>query len=83
MAKKGEKEKPTDYRVDLTRRLEGEFLRSRFEAMGEFQNKIVAIIDEAKLPPQELYFVLKRVADNVMENFNKLISLKEAQPKEK
>jgi len=79
---KKKKEEPTDYRVDLTRRLEGEFLRSRFEAMGEFQNKIISIIDEASLPPQETYFVLKRIADNVMENFNKLISSKEA-PKEK
>lgn len=83
MSKKVKKEESTDYRVNLTRRLEGEFLRSRFEAMGEFQNKLVAIIDETSLPPQELYFVLKRVADNVMENFNKLIALKEAQPKEK
>lgn len=84
MTKKGkvEEAESVDYRVGLTRRLEIEFLRSRFEAMGELQNRIVGVIGEASLPPQETYFVLQRVADNVMENFNELISSKQAQAKE-
>ena len=83
MEKKGkvEKEELADYRLDLARKLEVEFLRSRFEAMGKLQNQIVSVIGEASLPPQETYFILNRVADNVMENFNKLISSKEAQAK--
>ena len=84
MEKKGkvEKEELADYHLDLARKLEVEFLRSRFEAMGKLQNQIVSVIGEASLPPQETYFILNRVADNVMENFNKLISSKEAQAKE-
>lgn len=73
------KEKAVDYRTELTRKLERDFLTSRFEVMGEFQNKIVAVIDESSLPPQELYFMLQRIADGVMANFNRLLSSKETQ----
>jgi len=71
------KEPKIDLQKELATRLEVEIRKSRIDAMGVFQNKIVALIDEAQLPAQEIYFVLHLIADNVKGNFVQLLSMAE------
>lgn len=69
------KELAIDLQKELAVKLEVEIRKSRIDAMGALQNKIVAIVDEAQLPAQEIYFILHLVADNVMGNFVQLLSM--------
>lgn len=77
-----EKEPTVDPQKELATRLEVEIRKSRIDAMGTFQNKIVALVDEAHLPAQEIYFVLHLVADNVKGNFVQLLSMATQMAKE-
>ena len=63
-----------DLQKELALKLEVEIRKSRIDAMGKFQNKVVALIDESQLPAQEIYFVLHLVADMVKGNFIQLLS---------
>ena len=69
------KEPKVDLQKELATKLEVEIRKSRIDAMGVFQNKIVALVDEAQLPTQEIYFVLHLVADAVKGNFVQLLSV--------
>jgi len=69
------KEPKVDLQKELAVKLEVEIRKSRIDAMGTLQNRIVAVVDETQLPAQEIYFILHLVADNVMSNFVQLLSM--------
>jgi len=79
------KDKPipkVDLQKELATRLEIEIRKSRIDAMGNFQNKIVGLVEEAQLPAQEIYFVLHLGADSVKGNFIQLLSFRAAKEAE-
>lgn len=44
---------------------------ARMEAMGELQNKFCALVNEAKLPWQDVYIILEEVKRQAYEGFER------------
>jgi len=53
----------------LTKGIEAQIRLIRTDLMGEFQNKVVELINESKLMAQEICFVLDLIGVNVKANF--------------
>ena len=53
----------------LTKGIEAQIRVIRTDLMGEFQNKVVDLVNESKLMAQEICFVLDLIRVNVQANF--------------
>ena len=66
-----------DSMVALTEGIENQIRLIRMDKMGEFQNKVVELVNESGLMAQEMFFVLDVVKENVRGNFLQVIAERE------